>query len=113
MPMTTGNQDYRVRTAADRTGCASMPVDATVVEFLQLLGRAVRQFQTYPAASPLCIDAIDVCHRTFLAIEPGPALVCRVVPYALIIGEAEIGRGTAIEIDLARPLHKSRVASLE
>ena len=40
------------------------PADFRAVEeFLQLLARAVRQFHTYPATSPLCTDAISACHK--------------------------------------------------
>jgi len=105
--------DYRVRTAADKTaGPGGAGADSAIVEFLQLLGRAVRQFHTYPAASPLTVEAVDACQRAFAAIEPGPALVCRVVPWALIVDGVEIGRDSVVEQELARPLHRARVASL-
>src|SRR5713101_6376153 len=48
------------RSAADRRGGegAAGPPDLVAIEgFFQLLGRAVRQFHTYPPTSPLCVDA--------------------------------------------------------
>ena len=111
--MTTGNPDYRVRTAGHRTACAAAPPDAAIADFLQLLGRAARQFHTYPAASPLSLDAVDACQRAFDAIAPGPAITCRITPSVLIVDDAEIGRGSIVETELARPLHRARVASVE
>ncbi len=108
------NSDYRVRTAADKTARpAAARADSAIADFLQLLGRAARQFHTYPAASPLTVEAVDACQRAFAAIEPGPPLVCRVVPSALIVDGVEIGRDSIVEQELARPLHRARVASLE
>ena len=57
-----GKTDYKVRRTPDKP--APVPEDAgaaAIVDFLQLLGRAARQFHTYPATSPLCTDAIDEC----------------------------------------------------
>jgi hypothetical protein len=113
MPMTTGNRDYRVRSAGHRTASAASSPDEAVVDFLQLLGRAARQFHTYPATSPLSLDAVDACQRAFEAIAPGLAIACRIVPSALIVEDIEVGRGTVIETALARPLHRARVASIE
>jgi hypothetical protein len=108
------NADYRVRTAAHKTAAVVAPAaDAATADFLQLLGRAVRQFHTYPANSPLCIEAIDACHHAFTALEPGPPLVCRIVPSAVIVDHMEIGRGSIVEQELARPLHRARVAALD
>ena len=42
------------------------------------LGRAARQFHTYPAGSPLCTEAVDACHRAFTALEIDHTLGFRV-----------------------------------
>jgi hypothetical protein len=106
--------DYRVRRTVDKTAPAAVPArHAAVVDFLQLLGRAARQFHTYPAASPLCTDAIDACHRAFIALALEQPLVCRVAPRELLLDDDAVGRGTIIEQELSRPLHRARVASIE
>lgn len=106
--------DYKVRRPDDKT--ASEPVHApyaAVAEFLQLLAKAAHQFHTYPATSPLCTEAIDTCHRAFIAMQLEQPLTLRVTAHEIIIDEETIGRGTVIEQELARPLHRARVASVE
>lgn len=106
--------DYRVRRTADKNAAGAVPArHAAVVDFLQLLGRAARQFHTYPAASPLCTDAIDACHRAFMTLGLDQPLVFRVAPRELLLDDDAVGRGTIIEQELSRPLHGARVASLE
>jgi hypothetical protein len=113
MPMSTGNQDYRVRTGGHKNAGLALPPDNRAIEFFHALGRAARQFHTYPAASPLCVEAIDACQRAFDAIQAGAAFRCRISPSALIVDDGEIGEGTIIEAELARPLHRAHVAALE
>src|SRR5262245_9528188 len=109
-----GKPDYRVRRPTDKPARAGVhDGNAAAVEFLQLLGRAVRQFHTYPAASPLCADAIDACHRAFAALEIDHSLTFRVTPSTIVLGDDEISGDPVIEQELARPLHFARVASIE
>jgi hypothetical protein len=107
--------DHRLRQANDKTAasCGRHAGNAAIVDFLQLLARAVRQFHTYPATSPLCTDAIDACHRAFMALELEQPLGFRVAPRELVLDDDAVGRGTIIEQELSRPLHRARVASLE
>ena len=110
----TAIADYKVGTTGHKTApsegaCADT---AAVVNFLQLLGRAARQSRTYPATSPLCVDAMAACHRAFVAIE-GKPLTFRVSPRDLIVDDVRIGRDSIIEHELARPLHRSHVTSVE
>src|SRR5207253_8081446 len=57
MTNATGKPDYRVRRPTDKPARAGVHAgNAATVEFLQLLGRAARQFHTYPAGSPLCTE---------------------------------------------------------
>jgi hypothetical protein len=109
-----GKPDYRVRRTTDKPARAGVHAgNAGTVEFLQLLGRAVRQFHTYPAASPLCTDAIDACHRAFTALDIDHSLTFRVTPQAIVLGDDEISGDAVIEHELARPLHHARVSSIE
>jgi hypothetical protein len=85
--------------------------DRGVGEFLQLLARAARQFHTYPATSPLCIEAIDACDRAFSLIE-GKPLTFRVAPRELIVDDWRVGRDGIVEQELARPLYRARVVSV-
>ena len=86
---------------------------AAIDAFLQLLARAVRQFHTYPATSPLCTDAIAACHTVLAALDRGERLVLRVTPRELIIDDTGLGAGTIVEHELVRRLHKAGVAGLD
>src|SRR5918994_270026 len=55
-----------------------------VEEFLQALARAVRQFHTYPATSPRCVEAVDESHRA-LALIDVDTLPCVVGPHELLV----------------------------
>ena len=83
------------------------------VDFLQSLARAARQLHTYPAGSRLCTDAIEACHSAFTALEREESLTIRVGPRELHVDDDAIGRGTIIDQELWRPLHRARVASVE
>jgi len=109
-----GKTDYKVRRTPDKPAAA--PADAgtaAIVDFLQLLGRAARQFHTYPATSPMCTDAIDACHRAFMKLDIDGPFTFRVAPRTIIVGEEVVGGDTIIEQEVARPLHRVRVASVE
>jgi hypothetical protein len=97
-------------TPKKRTGTAELPA---VEGALQLLARAVRQFHTYPASSPMCVDAVMACHDALHTIPHRERIVSRVAPHELIIDETHIGSGTVVEQELTRRLFKLRVASLE
>jgi hypothetical protein len=83
-----------------------------VEEFLQSLARAVRQFHTYPAASPRCVEAVEECHRA-LALIDLDLLPCVVSPHELLVNGDAFGRGTLIEHELARRLSEARCHALE
>jgi hypothetical protein len=95
-----------------RNGTGSADWSA-VESALQLLARAVRQFHTYPATSPLCIDAVMACHEALKSIHNRDRVTCRVTPQELIVEDSHIGAGTVIEHEVTRRLFKLRVASLE
>jgi hypothetical protein len=101
--------DQRARRGDDKASV----VKSAAADFLQLLARAVHQFHTYPAHSPLCVDAVAACHAAFTALELEQPLVVRVGARELIVDDDRIGRGTNIEHELWRPLHRARVSSLE
>jgi len=89
-------------------------VDLTAVEgALQLLARAIRQFHTYPATSPMCVDAVMACHDALKSIQHRDRVASRVGPHDLIVEETQIGAGTVVEQELTRRLFKLRVAALE
>jgi hypothetical protein len=93
-----------------KTGIA----DLTAVEgALQLLARAIRQFHTYPATSPLCVDAVMACHDGLKSIPHRDRVASRVTPHDLILDEVQVGSGTVVEHELTRRLFKLRVASIE
>ncbi len=88
--------------------------DAGSVEgALKLLARAIRQFHTYPATSPICIEAVTACQDALSAVPLRDRLSFRVTPRDLIVDEAPIGAGSMIEHELTRRLFKARVAMLD
>jgi hypothetical protein len=89
------------------------PPDGGAVDtFLQLLARAVQQFRTYPPTSPLCLHAIETCHRALVSIGTRDQVDFRIAPRALLIDDAETGRGTIVEHELASRLHAASVAAV-
>jgi hypothetical protein len=80
-------------------------------EFLQTLARAVRQFHTYPATSPHCVEAVEESRRVLNLIAP-ESLVCVVSPRELLIDGRAIGRDTPVEHELARRLYESRCETI-
>jgi len=98
---------------APAEGSAWSPDFPQVQDFLQLLARAVRQFHTYPATSPLCIDAVSACRNALLALETRGRIICRVTPHELVVDDTGVGAGTVIEHELVRRLHRVRIASVE
>jgi hypothetical protein len=81
-------------------------------EFLQLLARGVQQFHTYPAGSPMCQQAVDAALRALVSLDSRDEVTFRVTPRDLIVDEEPAGRGTLIEIELARRLHAAFVAQV-
>ena len=89
------------------------PPDLGAIEqALQLLARAVRQFHTYPATSPLCTDAVAVCHKALVSLEGRDQIALRVTMHDLLVDEVGVGAGTIIEHELVRRLHRAGVAAL-
>jgi hypothetical protein len=111
MTNSSNHADYRVRRHDDKPGVGAGK--GATVDFLQMLARAAHQFHTYPATSPLCTDAVAVCHAAFMALELEEPMTIRVGKRELLVQDEGIGRGTIIEQQLWRPLHRGRVASVE
>ena len=80
-------------------------------EFLPLLARAVQQYHTYPATSPLCRSAVEACQRSLQQLRR-EHLTFRVAPKDLIVDDAPFGGGTLVEQELARRLHAAGVAQV-
>jgi hypothetical protein len=119
MPAALRSVDYKpdarpTKTVSPGIGSALRADDfAAVEEFLHLLARAVRQFHTYPATSPLCADAIAACHKVYATLDRRDRLVIRVTPNALIVDEIGVGAGTVVEHELVRRLHRAHIASVD
>jgi len=112
MPPQPAPTDYKLGTASHKSAVRAEGTDA-VAEALQLLARAVRQFHTYPASSPLCTDAIAACHRALVVLDRSDRLAFVVTPHELLLEDAGIGAGTIVEHEITRRLHKGRVAALD
>jgi hypothetical protein len=87
--------------------------EASVDGVLKLLARAIRQFHTYPATSPICVEAVTACHDALAALPARDRLSFRVTPQDLIVDEVTHGAGTVIEHELTRRLFRARVANLD
>jgi hypothetical protein len=111
MTNSSKHADYRVRRPDDKAGVGAGK--GAVADFLQLLARASHQFHTYPPTSPLCTDAIAACHAAFMALELEEPMTLRVGKRELLVQDEAIGRGTVVEQQLWRPLHRARVAAVE
>jgi hypothetical protein len=100
---------------APPSGTPSTPLGAgaSVDGVLKLLARAIRQFHTYPATSPICVEATTACHDALAALPMRDRLSFRVTPQDLIVDEVTIGAGTVIEHELTRRLFRARVANLD
>lgn len=85
---------------------------ASVEAFLELLARAIRQYRTYPAASPLCVDAISACHKALASGDGHDHLTFRVTPHEVLVDDVGMGAGTMVEHELVRRLHRARVSGL-
>lgn len=83
-----------------------------VEQFLQSLARAAHQFRTYPSDSPFCLEAVLVAQRSLASIDGLDRLDARVTKRELMIDNAPLGAGTAIERELARPMHRASVSRL-
>jgi hypothetical protein len=100
--------------ARHRTGSPSGAAEVAPVEgVLRLLARAIRQFHTYPATSPICVDAVAACQEALSTLPQRDRLASRVTPHELIIDEVHIGAGTVVEQELTRRLFRLRVAALD
>ena len=111
MTNSSNHADYRVRRPDDKAGVGAGK--GAVADFLQLLARASHQFHTYPPTSPLCTDAIAACHAAFMALELEEPMTLRIGKRELLVQDEAIGRGTVVEQQLWRPLHRARVAAVE
>ena len=111
MTNSSNHADYRVRRSDDKADAGAGK--GALVDFLQLLARAAHQFHTYPPTSPLCTDAVAACHAAFMALELEEPMTLRIGKRELLVRDEAIGRGTVVEQQLWRPLHRARVASVE
>ncbi len=116
LPVTTASGDKTELSPTNLvSGAAAVGADdvSAVEEFLHLLARAVRQFHTYPATSPLCTDAIAACHRAFAGLERRDRLEVRVTPTELVVDDLRLGAGNIVGHELVRRLHRGRVVALD
>ena len=102
----------RLAAAPDDAGLRS-PDFAAVEDFLQLLARAVRQFHTYPATSPLCTDAIAASQKVLASLDTRDRLSFRVTPREVVVDHVATGGGTVVEQELVRRLHRAHVSTLD
>ena len=89
--------------------------DARALEdFVTLLAKAIRQFHTYPATSPMCVEAIRVAHRALDHCTPHvERLELRITSTDVMVEDHRFGAGTVVEQELVRRLYRARVPSLE
>ena len=113
LPAVDYNFDGRTDNVGASPAAGWRPADwRAVEELLLLLARAVQQIHTYPPTSPLCISAIESCQRALAALENRDGLAFRVAPGEVIVDEVPTGRGTQVEQEVARRLHRASVAAV-
>jgi hypothetical protein len=88
------------------------PGVAAVEQAFQLLGRALRQFHTYPPTSPLCADAVAACCSALASLDGRDQVVARVGLHDLTVDDHSVGAGTIVEHELVRRLHRAGVGAL-
>lgn len=92
---------------------APAPLDGVAVEeFLQRLARAVQQFHTYPATSPLCLQAVEAAHRALSHLDHRDRIAFRLTPHEVIVDDVSYGHGGLVEHELARRLHAASIAEV-
>jgi hypothetical protein len=111
-PTSSGDDQGQLARASNRP---TPPIDGArgpavktaspVEDCLKLLARALQYFHTYPANSPMCVDAVTTCHAALGRVPGNERLVFVVEPRELRAGELKIGAGTVIEHELASRLH--------
>jgi hypothetical protein len=85
-----------------------------IEDFVTLLAKAARQFHTYPAASPMCVEAVRTAHRALDACTHHvERLELRITATDVMVDDHRFGAGTVIEQELVRRLYRSRVPSIE
>jgi hypothetical protein len=107
------NAPTQQTTGVDSARQSPVKAGPMVEEFLKLLARALQHFHTYPATSPLCVDAATTCRSSLAGIPGSERLLFVVEPRVLRAGEVTIGLGTTIEHEIARRLHSARVSTIE
>jgi hypothetical protein len=92
---------------------SARPADWKAVEdALGLLARAIQQFQTYPASSPMCLGAIAASQHALAAIETREHVAARVTPCELLVDDVPVGRGGIVGRELAARLHREAIATV-
>ena len=108
--------DHKIVGSPDKSGTVRpqhRPSDwKAIEELLGLFARAVQQLHTYPLTSPLCVAAIDACHRALAALDSRDQLTLRVTPTELIVDDIPVGQGTQVGTELAKRLHRASVAAV-
>ena len=64
----------------DAVRAAAVKAGSPVEECLKLLARALQYFHTYPANSPMCVDAVTTCHSALGRVPGNERLVFVVEP---------------------------------
>lgn len=111
-PSVTGERTASAHATGNAARPLPRPIDGSAIpEFLQLLARAIQQYHTYPATSPLCRSAVEAVQRALTQVRR-EQVTFRVSPHELIADDVPVGRGTIIESELARRLHAAAIAQV-
>jgi hypothetical protein len=81
-----------------------------IPDCLQLLARAIQQYRTYPANSPLCRAAIESAHQAIRQLSED-GLAFRVTPRQVLAGDQPVA-GSLIEQEIARRLNAASIAEV-
>lgn len=81
-------------------------------QVVTLLARAVQRHHAYPAASPLCEEAITACQRAFALVRTRETVTFRLLPGRLLLDDAPLQSAALAGAELSRRLRRAGVASL-
>ena len=99
--------------SAPRPARPARPIEVSrAEECLLLVARAIQQLHTYPTSSPLCQTALEAAHRALATLEPRDQLEFRVAPSRIMVDEIPVGRGSLVEVEIARRLHAAGIAQV-
>ena len=94
--------------ASSRPAGSASPPEQVV----SLLARAIQRHHAYPAASPLCEEAITACQRAFALVRTRETVTLRLLPGRLLLDDMPLQSAALAGAELSRRLRRAGLASV-